>query len=71
MFNILVTVIFAIGACYLLRWGYSTIVKRQRMDWPAERKLTKESIIKAYEINRRMTRWCWKYSAIFSPKNKS
>jgi len=71
MLSILVTVLVAIGMAYLLRWGYLSIIKRQRMDWPAERKRTKESFIKAYRINGRLARWCWKYSAMFSPKNKS
>lgn len=59
MVNILRALIIAIPVVYLLHVGYHSIVKRQRMDWPSERKLFRESAAKGCRIVIRLMRWYW------------
>jgi len=52
---------FIVG-CYLLRWGYLYIVKRERIDLAEERKRFQHDLARALYINKRVTRHLWKLS---------
>lgn len=52
---------FIVG-CYLLRWGYLYIIKRQRIDMTSERKQFQQHAERALRINKRVARQIWKLS---------
>jgi len=57
MAAILATLICVIAACYLLRWGSTAIIKRQRIDWPGEREHLKQHLELMLRIMHRLSRY--------------
>lgn len=51
------TIIALIASCYLLRWGYFAIVKRQRIDWAVEREHFKHHLKLMLRIMRKLSRY--------------
>jgi hypothetical protein len=60
MDKVIFTLIAVIVGCYLLRWGFTYIVKRHHIDMASERKLMRQDAVKAFRIAKRSTRWFWK-----------
>lgn len=60
MANVIYTLIAILVGCYLLRWGHAYVIKRQRIDWTAERDRLHEDASRAWSINKRLARWYWK-----------
>ena len=75
MANIIYGLAAFVVACYLLRWGYTYVVKRQRVDMPSERKRIQQDAMRGFRITNRITRRLWKLSKYAAPqppgKNKS
>jgi hypothetical protein len=75
MANIIYGLVAFIVACYLLRWGFTYVVKRQRVDMPSERKRIQQDAMRGLRINKRIALRLWKLSKYAAPqplgKNKS
>lgn len=62
MATALAGLIAIIVGCYLLRWGYMYVIKRERPDMASERKRIQQEAVRGFRINKRVTRRLWKMS---------
>ena len=62
MSGILAGPIVIIIGCYLLRWFFMYVVKRQRVDMKSERKRIQQDAIRGFRINKQVARRFWKMS---------
>lgn len=57
MANVIYALVAILAGCYLLRWGFTYVIKRQRIDWTAEREHLHQDATRAGRFNKRLTRW--------------
>lgn len=62
MANVIYALLATLVGCYLLRWGFTYVIKRQRIDWTAERKGMQQDASRAWRINKHLVRRYWKMS---------
>ena len=48
--------------CYVVRWSWLWIIRRQRIDIASERTTFQQASRRAFHITRRIVRRCWKMS---------
>ncbi len=69
MANVIYVLIALIAACYLMRWGFTYVIKRQRVDMATERKRLQQDAIRGFRVNKRATHWLWKLSKYATPQH--
>lgn len=68
MANVIYGLVTFIAACYALRWGYTYVVKRQRIDMAGERKQMQQDATRGFRINKRIALRLWKLSKYVTPQ---
>jgi hypothetical protein len=58
-----------------LRWAFTYVVTRTRIDMTRERQRIQQDALRGYRVNKRVTHWLWKLCKYMTPqppgKNKS
>jgi hypothetical protein len=62
MANVIYALVAVIITCYLLRWAFMYIIKRERPDMASERERIRQEAVRGFRINKRVAHWLWKMS---------